>query len=360
MAGPWLRVQSIVAPAGPGTAGSDFLAVLPAASLAARRGRPFVACWLCRARGAPLEFITNAVFPGPALAGRPAEPRALLFPPGARGVPAAPGWLAACERLAWAPCPGRLAPPLVSGPAPGTEPSPLPATRFESALAAIAGRPFGWLVVAEPTDLLDAEVAELRAQVTVLRRHDEERFRFGTERAERRLAELDDFREAGLWLLRVLVGAASAAELARIGPVLAGSADLGLHPYRLGACLTPRPLAEALAAEAGDRGPGPLSAGAGDGGPGPLAAGADDGGAGARVPLLATAGLLAALAGLPQREVPGLRILEAGQFDVTSETGTSAGPAESAPALRLGSILDAQDRPVGEFLVPLAALNRHA
>jgi len=88
MAGPWLRVQSIVAPAGPGTAGSDFLAVLPAASLAARRGRPFVACWLCRARGAPLEFITNAVFPGPALAGRPAEPRALLFPPGARGVPA--------------------------------------------------------------------------------------------------------------------------------------------------------------------------------------------------------------------------------------------------------------------------------
>src|SRR6516225_6995190 len=98
MAGPWLRVQSIVAPAGPGTAGSDFLAVLPAASLAARRGRPFVACWLCRARGAP----------------------------------AAPGWLAACERLAWAPCPGRLAPPLVSGPAPGTEPSPLPATRFES------------------------------------------------------------------------------------------------------------------------------------------------------------------------------------------------------------------------------------
>jgi hypothetical protein len=113
--------------------------------------------------------------------------------------------------------------------------------RFESALAVARGGSFGWLVVAEPTGLIDDEVAGLRTQVTVLRHHDEETLRFGTDRAIRRLAELDAFREAGLWLVRVLVGAGSAGELARIGPVLAGSADLGHHPYRLGICLGRRP-----------------------------------------------------------------------------------------------------------------------
>ena len=88
--------------------------------------------------------------------------------------------------------------------------------------------------------------------MTVLRHHDEETLRFGTDRAMRRLAELDAFREAGLWLVRVLVGAGSAGELARIGPVLAASADLGHHPYRLGMCLDPQPLAAALAASADD------------------------------------------------------------------------------------------------------------
>src|SRR5262249_35084537 len=153
------------------------------------------------------------------------------------------------------------------------------------------------------------------------------------------------------------VGAASAGELSRIGPVLAGSADLGHHPYRIGMWQAAQPLAAALAAQAGD----------------PEAE--------AQVPFLATAGVLAALAGLPQREVPGLRVLDAGQFDVTSETGTgtvvagvtgtsmvaAGGPGPRAPAvagagpgLGLGELLDAQDRPAGEFLVPLPTLNRHA
>jgi hypothetical protein len=336
-----------VAPGHPATAGHDFLAVLPAASLAARCGRPFVVGWLCRAAGAPLELITNAVFPGPEVADGAAEPGALLFPPGARGVPAAPGWLAACERLVWAPCPGRQALPLLSEPASVADQEARQPGRFESALAVARSWPFGWLVVAEPTRLLDQEAAGLRTQVTVLRHHDEETLRFGTDRAIRRLAELDAFREAGLWLVRVLVGAGSAGDLARIGPVLAGSADLGHHPYRLGMCLDPQPLAEALAAKAGDSE------------------------AQAQVPFLATAGLLTALAGLPQREVPGLRVLDTGQFDVTSETGTSgtaglpgaapaAGPPGTAPAVSLGVILDAQDRPAGEFLVPLPTLNRHA
>ena len=324
LAGPWLRVRSIVARQGTGSAEHDFLDILPAASAAARAGRPFVAGWLCRAAGAPLEFITNAALPQP----EPGNGCALLFPPGARGGPAA-DWLIACETLVWAPCPGRQALPLLSQPAPDQETGQ--PGRFESALAAARGRPFGWLVVAEPTGMLDAEEARLRAQVTVLRQHDEERLRSGTDKAIRRLAELDAFREAGLWAVRVLVGAATPGELARLAPVLAGSADLGHHPYRLGTALEPRSLAAALTAKAVDQE------------------------ADAGLPFLATAGVLAALAGLPQREVPGLRVLGASQFDVTSEIGTGTGAPVS-----LGVILDAQDRPAGEFLLPLQTLNRHA
>ena len=102
------------------------------------------------------------------------------------------------------------------------------------------------------------------------------------------------------------------------------------------------------------------------------------------MPFSATAGTLAALTGLPRGEVPGVRVLEPGYFDVTSETseiGEPAGITDTAgpgtditgaigagggaagrvkPALELGAILDGQDRTVGTFRVPLATLNRHA
>ena len=251
----------------------------------------------------------------------------------------------------WVLCPGRQAPPLAGPAARPAALEPAQPTLFESALAALTGRPFGWLVVAEPTDLLDAEIAELRTQVNVLRRHDEEQSRFGAERTQRRLAELDAFREAGLWEVRVLAGAATQADAALLAPVLAGSVDLSHHPYRLVTGKAPGRLAEALRAKAAD----PLGE--------------------ARAPFPATAGVLAALTGLPRLEVPGLRVVGAGHFDLTSETGDAAGGdgtgsaepqagpvgrARAAGALRLGMILDGLDRPVGEFTVPLPTLNRHA
>jgi uncharacterized protein len=345
MAGPWFRVVSLTAPRPAGSAEQDFVGILPAALAAAGRGRPFVTGWLSRGAGSPLELITNAAAAEPAhpaAAPPPGVPhpggQALLYPPGSRGVPAEPGWLAAWESLVWVLCPGRQAAPL-AGPAARPEPlDPAQPTLFESALAALTGRPFGWLVVAEPTDLLDAEVAELRTQVNVLRRHDEERSRFGAERTQRRLAELDAFREAGLWQVRVLAGAATQADAALLAPVLAGSVDLSHHPYRLVTGQAPYRLAEALRARAADP-------------PGE-----------ARAPFPATAGLLAALTGLPRLEVPGLRVVDAGHFDLTSETGDAgaARAGEAVGALGLGMILDGLDRPVGEFAVPLATLNRHA
>jgi uncharacterized protein len=506
-AGPWYRVQAITADGRRGSSAErDYASVLPAVLNAALHRRPFVAGWLSRGGGAPLELITNAgplpepgatdrlragqieaatlegrhelsgpdrvlapsrviapgriaglsgaeqgnlvelrtavdpdliiessrierggsieesigtaergaavapgtvaaeavaaealtpgaVAPGPVppVAVAPGgvaaaagliepdgffEPRELLFPWGARGVPMSGGLLADLDRLVWAPCPVRQAPPLGWDPAqpvPGSAagyPGPggpqqlrgrrggddrgeLQPTLFESALVTLMARPFGWLVVGEPSELIDTEIAELRTQLNVLRRYDEEHSRFDVGRAERRLADLDAFREAGLWNVRVLAGAATAEELRLIAPVLVGSVDLAAHPCRLRSAQEPRDLADALAAKLAD----PVD--------------------GAQVPFAATAGALAALTGLPRGEVPGVRVLEPGCFDVTSETTSESGGFAGAgtvgeaangdgavplgePAIDLGAILDGQDRKVGTFRVPLATLNRHA
>jgi len=372
-AGPWYRVQAITAdPRRGATAEADYASVLPAALNAARRRRPFVAGWLSRGAGAPLELITNAgPLPGPdeladepGQPSRPGEPRELLFPWGARGMPMPDGLLGDLDRLVWAPCPGRQAPVLGAGlaaPAEDVSPwgtgaadrppaGPAPAgalaaqvgqhpTLFESALMTLMARPFGWLVVAEPSDLIDAEISELRTRLNVLRRYDEEHSRYDATRAQRRLAELDAFREAGLWNVRALAGAATAEELRLIAPVLVGSVDFAAHPYRLRSAEEPRDFADALAARLDD----PLD--------------------GAQVPFTATAGVLAALTGLPRGEVPGVRVLEPGRFDVTSETTAgraAAGSGAADPFIEIGAILDGQDRAVGTFAVPLATLNRHA
>ncbi len=347
-AGLWYRVQAVGGTSLGGTAAGDYASVLPAALNAARHRRPFIAGWLSRGGGAPLELITTAG-PLPA-AGRPAradgdrsEPQPdqpspaaagpdaaaeLLFPWGARGVALDSNMLADLDQLVWAPCPGRQV-PLLDQPAQPAPPDPAPPTLFESALQTLMGRPFGWLIVADPTDQLDGQVAELRNQLTVLRQYDDESTRSEASRTERRLAELDAFREAGLWNVRVLAGASTEQDLRLIAPVLVGAADLKAHPYRLRCPEGAREFADVLATRSADP--------------------AD----GSAVPFAATAGILAALAGLPRHEVPGVRVLRPGYFDVTSETN-------AGPSVELGSILDGQDRPVGSFRVPLATLNRHA
>src|SRR5580700_1472601 len=343
-AGQWYRVQAISAACLGGTADRDYASVLPAVLNAARHRRPFIAGWLSRGGGAPLELITNAgplppapIAAGdeapaaaageetPAAAGSPEPAGEMLFPWGARGVPAG-NMLADFDRLVWSACPGRQV-PMATGDSAGSPPDQ--PTLFESALQTLMGRPFAWLIVADPTDLLDAETAELRNELNLLRRYDEEHARFDADRAERRLAELDSYREAGLWNVRVLAGAATDQDLRLVAPLLVGSADLSAHPYRLRCADGAQEFADVLAAKVADP--------------------AD----GSQVPFAATAGALAALTGLPRHEVPGLRVLQAGYFDVTSEVG-------GEQAIELGEIMDVQDRPVGAFRVPLATINRHA
>jgi hypothetical protein len=324
--GPWYRIEAVPAPERPASAEWDFVSVLPAALSAARRQRPFVVGWLSPGGGAPLELITNAgpVAPGPG--GR----QGLLFPSGARGVPIGDRWLRVAERMVWTRCPGRLAPQVGRGEA--------GASLFESTLVTLMERPFGWFVVAEPCDerRLDAEMRELHHELRMLRRGEDEQARLAVARADHRLAELDAFREAGLWQVRVVAGAADRAELGQIAPVLVGSMELGHHPYRLRSGHGGGSFAEVLRPD-----PAPVS---------PRAVVEADQG----FPFVATAGALAALAGLPRREVPGLRVLEAGYFDVTSETDDPAGSP-----LELGAILDGQDREVGRFTVPRSTINRH-
>jgi len=368
-AGLWYRVQAVSArnlgPAGDG----DYASVLPAAMNAARHRRSFIAGWLSRGGGAPLELVTNAgPLPAPGVPARatapsedeeplagagvqaatpavrrdsgeaqlaasePATREDLLFPWGSHGVVIDGNMLADLDQLVWAPCPGRQVPlgPGAARTAPATGPDGLAQpTLFESALQTAMGRPFGWLIVADPTDLLDSETAELRSQLTVLRQYEDERARFDADRAERRLAELDAYREAGLWNVRVLVGAATEQELRLIAPVLVGAVDLSAHPYRLRCTDGALEFADVLAAKLADP--------------------AD----GSSFPFAATAGVLVALTGVPRREVAGVRVMQPGYFDLTSE-------AVPGPSVELGNILDGQGRQVGAMRIPLATLNRHA
>ncbi|QXJ23975.1 ATP-binding protein [Actinomadura graeca] len=348
--GPWYRIQAIPAPQRAASAEWDFVSVLPAALSAARLGRPFVVGWLSAGGGAPLELITNAgPIGGPeAAAGvAPGEAHGLLFPSGARGVPAGDRWLRQAARMAWTRCPGRLAPQVGAADAgPGL---------FESTLVTLMERPFGWFVVADPCDerLIDAEMRELHHELRMLRRGEDEQARLSVTRADQRLTELDAFREAGLWRVRVVAGAATQEELGQIAPVLVGSMELGHHPYRLRSGHGSGSFGEMLRPGAE---------------PAPLRPAAESE---QRFPFIATAGALAALAGLPRREVPGLRVLDAGYFDVTSETDAPAGavaggaaaggpPARADEArIELGAILDGQDRQVGRLTVPRSTINRH-
>src|SRR5215472_8367749 len=70
--GLWYRVQAVDVSCVGGTAVADYASVLPAALNAAKHRRPFIAGWLSRGGGVPLELITTAgPLPEP---GRPARP----------------------------------------------------------------------------------------------------------------------------------------------------------------------------------------------------------------------------------------------------------------------------------------------
>ncbi|GLZ37962.1 ATP-binding protein [Actinokineospora sp. NBRC 105648] len=190
------------------------------------------------------------------------------------------------------------------------------------------GTAFVWLVTAEPVpaEHVDLELAALAARLPSLRlRERDEAGRVALDRATGRYRELSRARGTGLWRIRVLVGADTAVAARRAAALLCGSSDLDDQPYALAPGWAVSSFADALATLV-DR---------------------PDGHA---TPFRGTSELLAVLARPPRRELPGLRLVELVDFDVTPET---AGP------IAVGTVLDDADQPVGPFTVTTETLNRH-
>jgi hypothetical protein len=76
-------------------------------------------------------------------------------------------------------------------------------------------------------------------------------------------------------------------------------------------------------------------------------------------PFYGSTALVAALARVPAREVPGLRLVARPQFDLTPETMLAPGTGAAGGTVRLGEVLDWNRVPCGDLGVPGSSLNRH-
>jgi hypothetical protein len=318
----------------------------------------------------------------------------LTLPPGARGTPLDPGQAAA--QLAALPSWTRISGITdVLRAEPGQrDDSEQPS--LENGLLSAWLDAFAWLLLAEP--VTEAQVNDLAAQAA-REQLDAENFRSPRARLAARRAgawheELREGITAGMWRVHLLAGAATPEDTARIARLVCASADLRGLPYGLTARQPSGPLQDVLtaagsgnlpaitrpheqpaAARAGDRSwwdtPMYLQAQSaqaavpprrpGDGhppaGPAEAARQADD----ERdtpvpaSPFTASTRLVAALARIPVRELPGLRFTLRPEFDVTPETAPVAG----CPAIAAGTVLDWNRVPAGPLALPLSSLNRH-
>lgn len=190
--------------------------------------------------------------------------------------------------------------------------------------------PFVWLVVAEPlpTTSLEHELGALAARIPRLRqRENSELDRVALERAQGRYRELSRARVVGLWAVHVLVGADTAAAARSAAAVLCSSGDLDSHPYVLLRGTDTGDLEHAWRATI-------------------------EGSEGLCSPFPATGDVLAALARPPRRELPGIRLIERAEFDLTPEHTTGGG-------IGLGQIRTDTDTSAGPFEVSTQTLNRH-
>ncbi len=158
-------------------------------------------------------------------------------------------------------------------------------------------------------------------------------------RLEQRHTELRQALSSGLWRLHLLAGAATPETAARVAGLLCASVDLAGLPYTLTPSISAtEPIAELLGPQPGVPAPSRTDSTA-------------------AFPFHGSTLLLAALARVPESEVPGVRLTLRPEFDVTPEPP----PGQEGPAsrLRLGTVLDRNGIPAGTLSVPAASLNRH-
>ena len=253
---------------------------------------------------------------------------AVLYPPGSVGQALDPDQV--IHELAaytvWLRCPGHND-PLWTAHTPHSGNKGPQRGGFDDYVAHLA-EPFAWLVVAEPLPptAVDDQLKALAIQIPSLRqRENSESHRVKLERTQGRYRERSRARTSGMWNLHVLVGATTTATARRAAALLCSSSDLAELPYMLLPGSAPGSWEQATT-EVITSTDGPCS------------------------PFPATTELLAALARPPRRELPGIRMVERADFDLTPEHhGT----------IPIGDILNEADQPVGTFSITTATLNRH-
>jgi hypothetical protein len=340
------------------------------------RSAPVAVAWVRDRAGGPVRVIAA----GPGLAaGSDGGQDVLALPAGARGQPLPDGEAA---RLAagipcWVQlsgvCDALLADPEISGLPPGGgtgRPS------LEDGLLSAWLGPFGWLLLAEPAD--EGTVEEMTSQVALAQleaqRSDSPRAKLAERRAAARHAELRQAASTGLWRVQLLAGAASPEQAAQVAGLLRASTDLAGLPYALLPARRSAPPERNHDRPA--RGPQPGDSGSQQwAGAGrqpamvpyqqvpasvPLSAEARWPSPQPSAPFYASTALVAALARIPAREVPGLRMVARPDFDLTPEPLSATFPS-GAPAsmVRLGEVLDWNRIPCGDLAVPASSLNRH-
>lgn len=192
--------------------------------------------------------------------------------------------------------------------------------------------PFAWLVIAEPVSthalapVLDRLVSEIlplnRGEVGQARRVE-------LERKQARHRELSRTQIGGVWRVRVLAGAADPSAARATAAMLCAATELNGLPYALESSGRVSSLEDALLEEAGEDPAGELA--------GPE--------------------LVVALTRPPDRELPGIRIVESRTFDLNQEPPSGAHNAQAE--VRLGDVLDDAGMRVGEVRLRSDVLNRH-
>jgi hypothetical protein len=363
-------------PGGPGDGSVQRSAELTSAWC---RAAPVAVSWVRERGGGPVRVIAA----GPALAAATDNGQDVLtLPAGARGVPlpgGAAGLLAAvpCWTQLSGTCDVLLADPGPPGlPPRGRDGRP----SLEDGLLSAWLGPFAWLLLAEPAD--PGTVEELTSQAAraqlEAQRSDSPRAKLAERRAAARHEELRQAASAGLWRVHLLAAAATPEQAEQVAGLLRASTDLAGLPYALLPARPPaglpgrdrdgdRPARRSLLEEpelqwavAADRqrtaamsprqyqaAPAQVPPSAEERWPAPQPA----------APFYGSTALVAALARVPAREVPGLRMVLRPEFDLTPETATAG--AGGAGAVRLGEVLDWNRVGCGDLSVPLTSLNRH-
>ncbi|MET9608125.1 ATP-binding protein [Streptomyces sp. NPDC006512] len=200
---------------------------------------------------------------------------------------------------------------------------------LEDCLLSVWQGPFAWLVFAEPVaagvigELInDAADRQHSAEVTSIIAPE---YAVEVTRLKRHQRELAKASSRGLWRIRLLAGGHTPHAASRVASLVCSSADLEGLPYVL------KPHGETAG----------------------LSSVMDH-----NVGFDASSDLLAALARPPIREVPGVRFALRPEFDVTPENRPGAAKPGQSP-VRLGSVLDRNLNPVGDFSLPRSSLNRH-